>query len=250
MHLSDPTFPPLLTGYAVKAPMQPFDEARRLVAIGERGAADLIWSRNTARACAAIVLEPDVTRDRALQMLPLVQVALADALGALVPPQCAVQFRWPHSILVNGGVVGETSIAIAACGADQIPDWLVVGFDLTLSDSGRGPEPGHEAHLTTMFEEGVGDVTRTEIIEAFGSHLMMHLHAWGEEGFAQLHPHWLGRMEGYNTVVPIATPTGTVTGRIVGLDDTVSLIVALAGGGTQLLPLSDHLAATLADGRP
>ncbi len=240
MHLTDPTFPPLLTGYAVKAPLQPFTEACRLAAFGELGAGDLVWSRNTSRAAAAIVLEPDVTRNHSLQMLPLLQLALGDALGSLVPPQCAIQFRWPHGILVNGGVAGATAIALAPCESAQIPDWLVAGFDLELSGNPHGREPGYEAGLTTMVEEGVGDVSRTQIIEAFGSHLMMHLHIWGQDGFRGLHDHWLGRMEGCDTAVSIAMPIGAVAGRILGLDDCVNLIVA-SNDGTRLLPLFDHL---------
>lgn len=242
MHLTDPTFPPLLTGHPVKAPLQPFAEACRLAASGHLSAGDLVWSRNTSRASAAIVLEPEVSRDIALQMLPLCQMALVDALGSLVPPQCAIQFRWPLAVLVNGGIAGETAIATAPCAADQVPGWLVAGFDLALSGNVGRREPGNDAHLTNLFEEGVGDVNRSQIIEAFGSHLMMHLHSWSEDGFRGMHAHWLGRMEGCNAACAIATPTGQINGRIVGLDDAMTLIVATPDGGTRLLPLSACLA--------
>jgi BirA family transcriptional regulator, biotin operon repressor / biotin---[acetyl-CoA-carboxylase] ligase len=237
MHLADPRFPPLLTGHPVKAPARAFDEACRLAALGELGAGDLVWSRNTHLAEAALILEPEVPRQTARQMLPLLQVALADALGGLVPPQTAVQVRWPGGLLLNGGVVGETTIAVAPGPAADVPAWLVVGFCLQLSAADARDEPGARANETTFYEEACGDITRTEILEAFGAHVMAWLHTWGEEGFRPIHNQWIGRVEGYEMAAPFALAGASVNARVLGLDDTVQLIVKPAGGPPVTLPM-------------
>ena len=43
-------------------------DACRLAQSRQLGAGDVVWSRNTARAELAIVLEPEVALERALQM--------------------------------------------------------------------------------------------------------------------------------------------------------------------------------------
>ena len=121
MHLEDPQFPPMLKGHAVKAPAKPFAQACRLAQAGELGAGDVVWSRNAGRAQLAIVLEPEVALERALQMGPLLMVALGDCLGSLCPPKVAVQYRWPGGILLNGSVAGEVRVAAPRVAAERDP---------------------------------------------------------------------------------------------------------------------------------
>ena len=147
MHLEDPQFPPLLEGHAVKAPKRPFAEACRLARARRLGAGDVVWSRNTGRAEFAVVLEPDVALERALQMGPLLMVALGDCLGSLCPPKVAIQYRWPGGILLNGAPAGEVRLAAARVPVAEIPAWLVVGAGLDIAaprlSPGRGPPRPH-----------------------------------------------------------------------------------------------------------
>src|SRR5439155_633838 len=103
MHLEDPQFPPLLKGRAVRAPVRPLAEACRLVQARKLGAGDVVWSRNTGRAEFAVVLEPEVGLERALQMGPLLMVALGDCLGSLCPPPVAIAYG---SERIEGQVLG------------------------------------------------------------------------------------------------------------------------------------------------
>ena len=78
MHMPDPTFPPLLTGHAVRGNEPAFETACARAAGGELGAGDVVWSRDTALIDLAVILEPDVPLETAVQMLPLAMVALGD----------------------------------------------------------------------------------------------------------------------------------------------------------------------------
>jgi biotin-(acetyl-CoA carboxylase) ligase len=226
MHLPDPVFPPLLTGHAVKAPRQPLEEACRRANRGELGAGDLLWSRDTARAECALILEPEVPLRRAVQMGPLMQVALADCLGALLPPRIGVHFRWPATLLLNGAKAGETWLRAAPARRDDIPAWLVVGFRLWLTHKLGGREPGEALGETSFQEEWAGELTRTDILQSFGAHFLTWLNIWQDDGFRPVHDSWIGRAE-------------RIHGRVLGLDEEAGLIVKPEAGATRVLPLLD-----------
>jgi biotin-(acetyl-CoA carboxylase) ligase len=196
MQIDDPVFPPLLKPFAVAQSVTVMDHAGRLAAAGGIGAGDVVWSRALDRAEMAIVLEPEVALDRALQMAPLVMVALGDCLGALMPPKTAIAFRWPDTLLVNGAEAGRVRLAAPSSALDAIPDWLVVGIELRLKPSSEDGEPGERPDFTTLATEGGGGLTRTDILQAFAAHVLAWIDIWTHEGFEPLRAHWLAGADG------------------------------------------------------
>lgn len=242
---AEPRFPPLLSASAVSAPDTARAAAIRGAAAGKLGAGDVVWSRHTAIAEMAIVLEPDVAFEKAQQMLPLVQVALGDALGLLAPPQLPITWRWPFAIEVNGAKAGEAFISAAACALDAVPDWLVVGFALRLLHDDRTREPGETPDLTTLREEGAGDVDRNALLEAFAGFFLTRLDTWTDRGFRPIHDEWLYRASGREVPVDFVTSQGSVRGTLLGLDEAAGAIVKLDDGGpTRVLALRDAVAHT------
>ena len=237
MHLRDPVFPPLFTGHAVKSPAQPFDEAIRLARAGTLGAGDLVWSRNTSRADLALILEPEVALNRAQQMAPLALVAVAETIGFLAPPQVAVEFRWPGTVVVNGAVAGVVRLAAAHTPADAPPAWLVIGVTIELSPNDRDGEPGDHPERTTLSQEGAPELTRTDVIEALATRLLAWLNTWSEDGFRPIHDQWLLRAEGRDRDVTIDGRAG----RVLGLDEDASLIVKPADAPARLISYRAHL---------
>jgi len=242
-HLPDPVFPPLLTGHPVNAPVRPFEEASRRASRSEIGAGDLIWSRNTAHAECAVVLEPEIPLRCAVQMGPLMQVALADCLGGLLPPRIGVHFRWPATLLLNGAKAGETWIRGAPVRPDEVPDWLVVGFSLWLVHDFGGKEPGEALGETSFAEEGAGALTRTDILQSFAAHFLTWLNIWQDDGFRPVHESWIGRVEGREAAAEIAHGEERILGRVLGLDEEAGLIVKPDTGHIRVLPLLDSLEA-------
>jgi len=242
MHLPDPRFPPLLTAEGIKAPLAAFDEACRRAAEGQIGAGDCLWARRTDRAALAIVLEPEVPLAEAIQMGPLLQTAVVVSLGALLPPQVAVTIRWPGTLLLNGGIAGDMRIAAPAGPADAVPSWLVVGCDVVLSRDLAGREPGEDVGSTSAAEEGAGDLDRTRILESIAAHFLTWLDIWSDDGFRAVHQHWLGRVEGYGEAYAIRHGTEVITGRVLGLDDAMTLMVRSEDGETRALAFMEHVA--------
>lgn len=236
MHIADPQFPPLLKGHAVKAPAKPFAEACRLAQSKELGAGDLIWSRNAARAEIAIILEPEVPLERALQMGPLLMVALGDCLGTLCPPKVAIQYRWPGAIMLNGVEAGEVRIAAPRTAAGEQPEWLVVGANLDL----RAPkDERQEWSRTSLEEEGGAGITRTDVLQSTAAHFLTWLNTWEEEGFRPVHDQWLFRALGREEPVAISHAGERIEGRVVGLDESAGLMLEAADGKVRSLPFMD-----------
>ncbi|SOE18432.1 biotin-(acetyl-CoA carboxylase) ligase [Hoeflea halophila] len=233
--LPDPEFPPLLIGHAVPASQDPLAVALEGMSEGKLQAGDLFWSRAETHARAAIILEPDCPLDKALQMAPLLMVAIGDALGAIGPPNLALMYRWPSTLLANGGEVGEVFLRTpGSAGPEDTPGFMVLGFSIALS---LPPEitdaPGLASHATALFEEGCGDLDRTQVIEAVARHFLSWVDAWEHDGFAAAHADFLGRMQPSDTV---AVQVGPVRheGRMIGIDEDGGLLLNGTGGARGL----------------
>jgi BirA family biotin operon repressor/biotin-[acetyl-CoA-carboxylase] ligase len=185
--------PPLLNAICCE---QPFQTAIEQVRQRKAGAGDLFWSRDQAIANIAIVLEPEVTRDRVIEMLPLTLVALSDCLAVLLPPQVGVGFRDCFHLVVNGGVAGTIRAAISKIDSNtDIPDWLVLELKVGLERTDTDEEPGLQPDITTMDEEGWEDISLNKFIETFARHFLSWLVAWQDDGFGKIARAWKFKSE-------------------------------------------------------
>jgi biotin-(acetyl-CoA carboxylase) ligase len=219
---STPILPPLLTGHAVPAGVDPVRHALDAVVSGRLGAGDLVWSRATDVAAAAIVLEPDVPWGDVLQVVPVMLLAVCDALGAIGPPDLPLMIRWPATLTANGGSVGGVTIDVPGPTAlDAIPDFAVVGFSITLVlPEALRDAPGRDVEVTALHEEGCGDIDASAAIGATARHFLSWLDAWRHGGFAALVPELTGRLldvGGPQVRIDLAGAAGE--GRVVGFDD-------------------------------
>ena len=193
VHLPDPTFPPLLTGHSVKAPVPAWDAALKSARAGDGGAGDIYWARNVNHMEFALILEPEVSRGRCPEMLYLGMVAFSDALGSIAPPEVAVTFLWPNIILVNGAVVGTANLQISDAANAEIPDWMVFGMKVAIKPQSGAAEPGEHLDTTCLHLEGCGDLDRTRLTESTTRHLVNWIYTWSEDGFKPVHLEWTGR---------------------------------------------------------
>lgn len=229
--LPDPEFPPLLTGHAVPAGDDPLSMAMTGARRGDFSAGDLFWSMAETHARVAIVLEPECSLANALKMAPLLMVAIGDALGAIGPPNLALMYRWPLTLLVNGGEVGEVFLrAPEGAALDDTPEFIVVGFTIAMSLPAEiFDAPGLARHTTALFEEGCGDLDRSQVIESVARHFLSWVDTWEHDGFAAAHPHFLGRMHRADKLT-VQMGTETHEGRMVGIDEDGGLLLDGPGG--------------------
>lgn len=234
MDLLDPDFPPLIRGFAVDAGEDPVHIALDKAESGALGAGDLLWSRSTENAALAIILEPEVSAEHALCMVPLAMVALADSLGAIGPPNMPITFDWPKTILANGAVVGSVDMHFSPlAGRRDIAPYAVLSLTLDImwnadpTDSKRQPaiEPGQNLMRTVLHEEGAGDLDRTMIIESWARHFTTWVDTWEQDGFKPVHENWLFKAHYRNEQVIIPTARADETGFLLGMDENGGLLV-------------------------
>lgn len=209
----------MFSSHAVKAGTAPFAYAEKGVRKGRLGAGDFVWSRRTNRVECALVLEPEVPLETAMEMVPLAMVAASDALGAIGPPQLALEFGWPFTLYANGAAFGHVRVAVAPQTAlSEQPDWMVLGLSMALS-YGRNTEPGEDIKRTALMEEGCGDLDRTMIIEAFARHMLSWIDGWESDGFSVAAQSWFGKCLDRDKFVRLKFGNILREGKLIGLDD-------------------------------
>jgi BirA family transcriptional regulator, biotin operon repressor / biotin---[acetyl-CoA-carboxylase] ligase len=181
-----PCLPPVYEARA--AATDPLDEA---LALAREGAAEglLSWRERDGLIELAVLLAPEVPLPRALEVMPLAQVALGDAIGALAPPGMRIDLRWPDRLLVEGAEAARLRLARVG---DSDPPWLVLGLALRHRHDPREGEPGHDPGSTSLAEEGFRPDAVT-LIEAFARHLLAWANTWQERGFGPVRASWLSR---------------------------------------------------------
>ncbi|WP_300300243.1 biotin/lipoate--protein ligase family protein [Ferrovibrio sp.] len=139
------------------------------------------------RCEAALVLRPLDPIQPALTLAYVGLLGLHDGLAALAPAETPASIGWPDRLLVNEACVGGVQVVhgplVEKDGMADVPDWLVLGITVQMSGDRDDDTPGVELEYTNLYEEGCGEVTVPQLIEAFARHLLHWLDRWQEDGF-------------------------------------------------------------------
>ncbi len=228
-----PQFPPLLKGHRVPGGKEPVAQARAMLAKGRLGAGDILWSDEQDTLNLALVLEPEVTRERCSEILYLAMVAFADAAGAISEPEIAIGYRWPSVILVNEASVGYADLIASEDEQDGIPNWIILNLNVAIMPDKTDDDPGKNAD-TTMWDEGCGNISRTQLLESVSRHIVNWIHTWNEDGFKPIHNQWIGRISEREKTEPVLA-----IAEYIGLDERGD---ALIKAGDKVTGLSTQIA--------
>ena len=241
IQMDEPEFPPLLTGRRIMAGHSLIEAAVAAAAGGELGAGDALWNDDPARIELAIILEPEVPLQQAIQLLPLTMCAVGDCIGAMAPPQVGVMFRWPNTILVNGGDAGRVELVVSGDQPAGVPDWMIAFVSMRFRHEADGTEPGNlSGDVTALAEEGCEELTTIQIMESCARHFLTWLNIWQDDGFKPVHLNWLERVEGRGEPVRIiARDRALGSATVLNLDEDGNLLVKDKAGKTLSLPLLD-----------
>ncbi|MBT8409260.1 MAG: DUF4444 domain-containing protein [Alphaproteobacteria bacterium] len=222
--------PPLLAGQQAPDGKDPFDHARQLAAEG-CDAGTIVYDLGATVLRASLIVAPEEPLAGAAVILPVCAIGFQNALGALAPPEVAVQLTWDGKILINGGVCGAFRIAASTQDPAEIPGWMVAGFRLTLwpenEDTGLTPDQ------TALYSEGCAEVAAPDLLEAWARHTLVWINRWTEDGPASLHREWEGLVPSIGEEITLPQGTGT----FLGVDERFGLLLR-TGGGTDLVPLT------------
>jgi biotin-(acetyl-CoA carboxylase) ligase len=193
------------------------------------GAGTLVFVGRFDLAEFAVVLEPDEPLRTARRAFYAGMAALNDALAAHAPPEKPIVCAWPDAIYVDYGLVGGAQFAWAEGAEDEPPEWLVFGAMIRTVSMGES-EPGLKPLSAALEEEGFQDFNSGALVESFARHLMVHIDAWQEHGFAPVARSYLSRLEPENGVTRDIAENGDLLIRRSGRRDAErrELIAALA----------------------
>lgn len=214
----DPVFPPLFQGLAVQGSTDPFDKACAEALKGcEAGL--VVHNLGANRLRAALVFAPEVPLGEAMIMLPLCAVGFQNALGALAPPEVAVQLHWDGRLAINGGLCGGFRVAAATDDPEVVPDWLVIGLTLPLWP--ENDDTGHTPDQTALYAEGCADVDALQLLESWVKHTLVGINTWSSAGAAALHRDWRGLAIGLGE--PISA--NGLSGTFLGVDERFGMLI-------------------------
>ena len=186
--------PPLFTSVAASSPRAVFAQACALA--GPEAVGTLVSADDGRDLAFAVVLAPAEPLRTARRAFLVCMNALADAIGALSPPEKAVRFDWPDVIRFDEAVLGGGRLAWPAdCAEDAVPDWLVFGATLIVSKRHAG-DPGLTPDSTSIEEEGFEVEDRRSFMTSSAQFLMKSFEIWAEDGFAPLADAYLSRLAG------------------------------------------------------
>jgi BirA family biotin operon repressor/biotin-[acetyl-CoA-carboxylase] ligase len=231
----EPQFPPIYRAVSI-ARGSAFAHAVNMASEGGAEAGTLVWTRRRDRLDCAVVLEPDQALGASLPVAYVALLGMADALGALGPPNIPVTFGWPDRIEVNGAAVGGVRLVAAESrgAADAvpdwaIPDWLVLGVSIQVHGYPDDDSPGLRADRTALHEEGFGEVEALPLLESFSRHFLAWMNTWQDDGFDRVRDAWLARASDFD---------GEITLRVGG-EDRTGIFTGIDGAGALLLGAQD-----------
>lgn len=227
------SLPPLMQGEAVTGATDPMTHAEAMAALGCDGGT-LVYNIQADRLRAALIFAPEVELGEAMAMLPVCGIGFQNALGALAPPEVAVHLGWAGDIRVNGANCGRLQVAADSVEADQVPDWLIVGFDLAILLTGS--QPGETPDQTALYEEGCAEVSLPHLVESWARHTLVWINRWSEAGNAPVHAEWMGLLHGVGEAMEWDGRSGT----FLGLDERFGMLLR-TDEETHLVPLTDLL---------
>lgn len=219
--MNDPphsTFPPILAARRITSPAHPFDAAVEGAGRGELRAADALWSDAGGRAELAIVLEPEVAVEISREIAAVMFLAVADSLGALLPPQSSVFLRWPNTILLNLGDVGRIALEIERTPDERPPDWLVIGVSVQFGTLTERREPGELVDRTAIADEGGAEIAPLTFLHSVAAHFLVRLDQWQQRGLASFERYLAERIEGFDAPVLIGRERDGFVGQVKGVE--------------------------------
>ena len=208
-----------------------------------RGRRGRSWDDHPGHALTvSVLLRPRLEPER-IGLLPIVAaVAVADALAAAV--EVPVEIAWPNDVIVGGrkmaGILCEVSVAQTGVA------WAVVGMGINVKSVPAVRDarwrPGCLADVGSL-------VTRPELLVLLLHALERRYADWLADGPAGTFAAFAERDHLRGRRVSLLRATGTLNGRVVGLDAAGHLVVEAAGGEihhlgaaevTRVLPESEN----------
>jgi BirA family biotin operon repressor/biotin-[acetyl-CoA-carboxylase] ligase len=189
-----------------------------------RGRQGRRWESPPGNLYCSLLLRPGCAPRQGASLSFAAALAVAGAIGPLLPPRVDLRFKWPNDVLLDGRkaacILLESQVS-----ADAL-EWIVIGVGVNIASF-----PSHAMFpATSLAAAGCGDVQVREVMEAYFDHLRLWYRRWREEGFGVLRAAWLARAAGLGRTVEAALGQERVRGTFVDLDSEGALVLDTGSG--------------------
>jgi BirA family biotin operon repressor/biotin-[acetyl-CoA-carboxylase] ligase len=195
-----------------------------------RGRQGRVWESPEGNLYLSILLRPSCTVREAGVYSFIASLAVFETVKAFARA-AQVEIKWPNDVLVGGkkicGILLETNLT-----PDRKVDWLVLGVGINVL---RHPE-GLPYAATSLAAEGAKTDPQT-VLEVFLRHFEIWLHAYDEEGFAQIRSAWRARARTGRITARLTDCE--IVGEFMGVDEDGHLILRLDDGTEKAISAAD-----------
>jgi BirA family biotin operon repressor/biotin-[acetyl-CoA-carboxylase] ligase len=211
------------------------DEGRALIAAGVaqgavvwaesqtsgRGRQGREWVSPIGNLYSSIILHPAVEPARLPEIAFVAALAVRDAVSEYLPPDVAVQFKWPNDVMAAGrkiaGILIET---------EKLPDEartaLIVGIGINIVSAPKETDYPATSISALARAPKVG-----RLLSALVAALDRRIDLWIRSGFEAIRREWMRNAYGVGSQVKASNG---ITGTFSGLDDNGAIIIALTDG--------------------
>ncbi|HUH83371.1 MAG TPA: biotin--[acetyl-CoA-carboxylase] ligase [Stellaceae bacterium] len=183
-----------------------------------RGRRGRDWVSPEGNLYLSLVLRPERSAAEAAQLGFAAALAVAEAVGPLLPEGVRLSLKWPNDVLLDGRKV--SGILLESQASDGRLDWLIVGMGINLASF---PERG-DYPATSLVAVGAS-VAVEALLAAVAARFEAWYRRWREAGFAPLREAWLARAQGLGATIRVRLSIGESHGRFAGLDAEGALLL-------------------------
>jgi len=184
---------------------------------GGRGRRGRVWASPEGNLYMTLVLRPRVPPAQAAQVSFVAAVALAEAVGSLIPG--APKLKWPNDVLVDGAKIAGILLE-SEPGPGGAIDWVVLGMGVNVAHF----PPGLEYAATSIGAAGSPHVGVEAVLERFAGSFAVWYNRWQGQGFAPVRAAWLTAAAGLGGPITVRLSGESFKARFADLDGEGALM--------------------------
>jgi BirA family biotin operon repressor/biotin-[acetyl-CoA-carboxylase] ligase len=213
----------------------------------------LVWAPPKAEAegadtnlTFALALYPESDVSAASQLVYVLALGLADALGVVVSPGNEVFFEWPDKVLLNSGRVATITLDYPAPAEDGHLEWVILGSTVHIA----GATSGTIVDTAVLRDEGWPEATATELLPHVARHFLLWVNRWLDDGFEPIRNAWLRRTVSVETDVEVPLSGSRVAGKFLDIDEDGRMVLRARNNRRCLIAISQTPLVTAIEPAP
>lgn len=199
-----------------------------------RGRQGRAWESPPGNLYCSLLLRPDCVPGVAVQAGFLTALAAGEAVARHLPPEAAVQFKWPNDLLIDGAKVAGILLETGIDKTGKV-DWLVIGLGVNIASH----PPAVPYPTASLVAAGADGASADGVLAAYCASFAIWRQRWREFGFEPIRRAWLAKASGIGKTVRVRLENEEMTGIFADLDPGGALILETGAGERRRISAGD-----------